>query len=87
MQPSVDRNKEILALRHGMWEKVASRKHTPLKIFPFGPNSNELMLYGTVEYGLKNGGQNMIDWAARAHVVKDQGRMKMDFYQVYLVRS
>lgn len=68
-----------------MWEKVASRKHKAVKIFPFGPNSDEVMLYGTVQYGLKAGGESGIDWAARAHLVKDGGRVKMDFYQVYLV--
>ncbi|KAJ8114906.1 hypothetical protein OPT61_g3325 [Boeremia exigua] len=75
---------EILALRKGMWEKVASRKHRAFKIFPFGPNSDEFMLYGTVQYGLKAGGESGVDWAARAHLVKDDGRVKMDFYQVYL---
>jgi hypothetical protein len=68
-----------------MWEKVASRKHKAIKIFPFGPNSNEVMLYGTVQYGLKSGGESGIEWAARAHLVKEDGRVKMDFYQVYLV--
>jgi hypothetical protein len=29
--------------------------HTPLKIFPFGSDSNEFMLYGTVAYALKDG--------------------------------
>lgn len=68
-----------------MWGKVASRKHKAIKIFPFGPNSDECMLYGTVQYGLKAGGESGLDWAARAHLVKDGGRVKMDFYQVYLV--
>ncbi|KAF3036297.1 hypothetical protein E8E12_004198 [Didymella heteroderae] len=75
---------EILALRKGMWEKVASRKHKAIKIFPFGPNSDECMLYGTVKYGLKAGGESGVDWAARAHLVKSRGKVKMDFYQVYL---
>ncbi|KAJ4324642.1 hypothetical protein N0V94_001212 [Neodidymelliopsis sp. IMI 364377] len=75
---------EILALRKGMWEKVASRKHKAIKIFPFGPNSDEVMLYGTVQYGLKAGGESGLEWAARAHLVKENGRVKMDFYQVYL---
>jgi hypothetical protein len=68
-----------------MWEKVASRKHKATKIFPFGPNSDEVMLYGTVQYGLKAGGESGLEWAARAHLVKEDGRVKMDFYQVYLV--
>jgi hypothetical protein len=68
-----------------MWEKVASRAHDPVKIFPFGPNADEVMLYGTVKYGLKAGGESSIDWAARAHLVKTDEGVKMDFYQVYLV--
>ncbi|QDS73594.1 hypothetical protein FKW77_001545 [Venturia effusa] len=75
---------EILALRHGMWDKIASRKHVPIKIFPFGADSDEVMLYGTVDYGLKEGGESRVDWAARAHLVEDCGKVKMDFYQVYL---
>ncbi|KAH7382356.1 hypothetical protein BKA66DRAFT_441924 [Pyrenochaeta sp. MPI-SDFR-AT-0127] len=75
---------EILALRKSMWEKVASRSHKAVKIFPFGSNSDEVMLYGTVKYGLKAGGDSGLDWAARAHLVKEDGRVKMDFYQVYL---
>lgn len=58
-----------------------------MKIFPFGPGANECMLYGTVQYGLKAGGESGLDWAARAHLVKDNGRVKMDFYQVYLVST
>lgn len=38
-----------------MWEKVAFRLHTPIKIFPFGENADEVMLFGTVAYTLKDG--------------------------------
>lgn len=69
-----------------MWEHVASRSHKPEKIFPFGPNADEVMIYGTVSYGLKNGKSNEITWAARAHLFKDGADWKMDLYQVYLVR-
>jgi hypothetical protein len=70
-----------------MWEKVSSRAHAPLKIFPFGPDASEVMLYGTVKYGLKAGGESSKDWAARARLVKDaNGKVMMSFYQVYLVR-
>lgn len=68
-----------------MWEKVASRSHKPLKIFPFGQNADDVMLYGTVQYTFKAGGEASVDWAARAHLVKDGGDVKLDFYQVYLV--
>ncbi|KAE9972100.1 hypothetical protein BLS_004191, partial [Venturia inaequalis] len=74
----------ILALRHSMWQKVSSRHHITTKIFPFGSSSDEVMLYGTVEFGLKDGGESKVDWAARAHLVEEGGSVKMDFYQVYL---
>ena len=70
-----------------MWEKVNRRRHNAIKIFPFGSGSDEAMLYGTVEYGLKDGREASVDWAARAHLVKESGSVKMDFYQVYLVRN
>jgi hypothetical protein len=72
-------------MRKAMWEKVSSRSHNPIKIFPFGSYSDEVMLHGTVKYGLKSGGESGLDWAARAHLVKVDGKVKMDFYQVYLV--
>ncbi|KAK7615119.1 hypothetical protein BKA81DRAFT_353612 [Phyllosticta paracitricarpa] len=75
---------EILQLRKGLWERVSIRRHFPLKIFPAGNNADEVMLHGTVGYVLKEGGEADIDWAARAHLVKEDGRVKMDFYQVYL---
>jgi hypothetical protein len=46
---------EILTLRKGMWEKVASRQHKPLEVFPFGDRGETLMLNGTVDYVLKDG--------------------------------
>lgn len=70
-----------------MWEKVSSRAHRAIKIFPFGPHAAEVMLYGTVAYGLKDGGEKKVDWAARAELVKDEkdGKVRLAFYQVYLV--
>ncbi|KAF1918964.1 hypothetical protein BDU57DRAFT_124640 [Ampelomyces quisqualis] len=75
---------EILALRKSMWEKVESRSHNPIKIFPFGAYADQVMLHGTVKYGLKSGGEKEIDWAARAKLVKEEGKVKLAFYQVYL---
>lgn len=75
----------ILILRKSLWEKVSSRHHTAVKVFPFGANSNEAMLYGTVTYGLKAGGESALDWAARAQLGRDEeGRVRLEFYQVYL---
>jgi hypothetical protein len=75
-------------MRQGMWEKVSSRHHKVGSVFPFGLKSNDAMLHGTVGYGLKDG-RNVaaIDWAARAHFVKENGVVRMNFYQVYIVSS
>jgi len=75
---------EILQIRKGMWAAVASRLHTPMKIFPFGSGSDEVMLYGAVAYTLKDGRKANVEWGARANMVKDEGNWKLGFYQVYL---
>lgn len=78
---------EILALRKANWAgPIASRRHVLHKIFPFA--ADEVMLYGAVTYGLKNGNEVTVDWAARA-VFEDvdtaaEGSLRMKFYQVYL---
>ena len=75
-------------MRKGMWEVVTSRKHTVYKMFPYGPDAKEVMLYGKVQYGFKDGREVGVDWAARAELVKDSqgpGGWKFQYYQVYLV--
>lgn len=80
--------KDILALRHGLWSgPVETRKHTLHKIFPFGPDAHEVMLYGSVDYRLKNGKHVSVDWAGRAVLAEHQGELRMNFYQVYLVST
>ncbi|TVY73624.1 hypothetical protein LSUE1_G006180 [Lachnellula suecica] len=76
---------EILNIRKGMWAQVASRLHSPLKVYPFGEGAEEVMLHGKVAYTLKDGRKAEVDWAARANFVKNEsGEWKMSFYQVYL---
>jgi len=75
---------EILQMRKGMWSAVAARLHTPSKVFPFGPGADEVMLYGTVDYTLKDGKKATVEWAARAKLIKEGSTWKMGFYQVYL---
>lgn len=69
-----------------MWDTVVSRKHTIKKIFPFGNDATEVMLYGTVDLGLRTGESKSIDWAAHAQLDCSGEGCKMKFYQVYLVR-
>jgi hypothetical protein len=73
-------------MREGMWEKVAKRSHKPSKIYSFGKDSYDVMLHGTVDYELKDGKRaEDIEWSARARFAAQDGSIKMEFYQVYLV--
>ncbi|KAF2432012.1 hypothetical protein EJ08DRAFT_732767 [Tothia fuscella] len=77
---------EILTLRKSMWEKVASRKHTIEKIFPIEENADEVMLYGRVEYVMKEDEREVcVEWAGRAVVEEGgDGVIRLRFYQVYM---
>ncbi|KAH0843350.1 hypothetical protein AYO21_09962 [Fonsecaea monophora] len=77
---------QVLELRKGLWTgPVVTRKHKLEKIFPFGEGSLECMLYGTVDYGLRNGKQLTIEWSARAVLAEHDGKdLRFKLYQVYL---
>lgn len=88
---------------------VKSRRHVVERVYPFGTSVSsgdadgeegkkgddalEVFLNGTVEYGLKNGRDVTIEWAAKAVFVEvsvDGGEdkasgLRFKFYQVYLV--
>lgn len=69
-------------MRKTMWGGVATRRHVPEQVF-IGKDENDLMLYGTVDYGLRNGSKvDKVGWAARMVFVDD----RMQRYQVWLVR-
>ncbi|GME31766.1 uncharacterized protein K452DRAFT_254041 [Neofusicoccum parvum] len=74
----------ILAMRKAQWERIQSMVHKPVKVFPAGNNANECMLRGNVEFALRDGRVSSLDWAANAHLVKEDGRVKMEYYQVFL---
>ncbi|KAH9828200.1 hypothetical protein Tdes44962_MAKER02564 [Teratosphaeria destructans] len=74
----------ILQIRKSMWEKVTRRSHKPIRIYTFGPGSADTMLYGTVDYELKDGRKASVPWSARSHFTEEDGELKQDFYQVYL---
>lgn len=69
-----------------MWEKVASRSHDPKQLFAFGEGSDDIMSFGTVGFEFKDGRKGLADWGARSHFTKVDGKLRLDFYQVYLVR-
>jgi len=70
----------VREMRKTMWGGVATRRHVPEQVF-IGKDENDLMLYGTVDYGLRNGSKvDKVGWAARMVFVDD----RMQRYQVWL---
>ena len=78
---------EILSLRKAIWGKIPQRDHRAHKVFPFGDSGDELMVYGTVDYNHHDGAQKGTEWAARIKLVKEEGKVKMALYHVFLVRN
>jgi hypothetical protein len=86
----------VLRFREAGWKDVATRKHTVKGTFIDAKSSPmtinavpQVMLYGTVDYGMKDGtSKDGIEWAARMHLVKtEKGDLKLKFYQVYIVSN
>lgn len=79
-------------MRHAMWSAVSSRHHHPAQIYAFGAKNREVMIHGTVEFEFKDGRKGTVPWAARARFPDSSNdgveeELKMEFYQVYLVRQ
>ncbi|KAL2208410.1 hypothetical protein CC79DRAFT_1331592 [Sarocladium strictum] len=76
---------EILAMRKSMWNVVVARDHTVFQVYSSPTDPTEFMLEGSVNYELKDGSKQMVDWAGHAKVVKsDDGQWRFEQYQVYL---
>lgn len=82
---------EIGATRQKMWKGVASRHHIVTKVFVNndpGTKAEEIVLSGTVEYGLEDGKSNTISWVSRMifdeKEREEKDRVALKFYQVYL---
>ncbi|ORY78928.1 hypothetical protein BCR35DRAFT_304965 [Leucosporidium creatinivorum] len=75
----------VRKIRETMWGGVVSRHHQPERVYSFDQDGSELMLHGTVDYGLKNGKRvDQVGWAARV-VFAEGDELKMKRYQVWLV--
>lgn len=76
-----------------MWEKVASRDHTPLKVFEGsfpaaagGADGKEYMVFGDLVYALKTGETQNVSWTAHAILRKEGERLKFVRYRVWIQR-
>ncbi|KAJ9115947.1 hypothetical protein QFC22_005090 [Naganishia vaughanmartiniae] len=81
----------FIQFREQGWEKVETREHVVLDVYPKRQDDGkedefELMLRGTVDYGLKDGGKGHAEWAGHMvlQYLKEQGGYKIAFYQVWI---
>lgn len=76
-----------MSFRKAGWEKVETRKHVYKGVFPSAEKpEEEIMLYGTVDYGMKDGSvKNGVEWAALMNLTKVEGEYKLKKYQVWIV--
>ncbi len=82
----------VKAWRAEGWKGVQTREHKISDVITRGElrdedSKGELMLYGTVDYGLENGTSGHAEWAGRMELVKVDAQWKMRFYQVWVVSS
>ncbi|KAI5816934.1 hypothetical protein BZA77DRAFT_45873 [Pyronema omphalodes] len=79
---------QIRIVREGMWAAVSSRHHVVAQTYPSSSSSSEedsVMMFGHVDYTLKNGKSLTTEWASR--MVFDETEEKLRFYQVWLDAS
>ena len=76
---------EIRALRKAIWSHVPGRDHKPIQIYTHGDDQYDLMVYGDVEYKHHAGHQSGSDWAAKVKLAKEDGQIKMAYYQIIVV--
>lgn len=77
----------VMQFRQAGWEKVSTRKHVYKGVFPSSEKpDSEVMLYGTVDYGMKDGSSKEgVEWAALMNLTKVDGEYKLQRYQVWIV--
>ncbi|GAA5911616.1 hypothetical protein JCM8208_005692 [Rhodotorula glutinis] len=80
---AVNGHDAVRQIRQNMWGGVVERSHRPRAVFSAG-DARELMLHGTVSYGLRDGSRvDNVGWAALV-VFAEGDELKMRRYQVWL---
>ena len=72
-------------LRKKIWANIPNRDHRAIRVFPFGNDGDELMVYGTVDYKHHDEHEKGTEWAARVKLAKEGGQIKIALYHIFLV--
>ncbi|RSL52119.1 hypothetical protein CEP53_008190 [Fusarium sp. AF-6] len=74
---------DLIELVTKSWAVVQSRDHTVYKVFPFGVNSDEVMMHGRSHNVSLDGVKSTFTWAARMHFRKgEDGSVLIDKYTI-----
>ncbi|RSM01871.1 hypothetical protein CDV31_011155 [Fusarium ambrosium] len=84
---NVKGRENLIELVTKSWAVVQSRDHTVYKVFPFGANSDEVMMHGRSHNVSLDGVKSTFTWAARMHFRKGgDGSVLIDKYTI-IVKS
>ncbi|KIV98847.1 uncharacterized protein PV09_09418 [Verruconis gallopava] len=73
----------LIAATTKSWSVVKSREHIVYKVFPFGPNCDEVMLHGRSRNVTLEDEKVTFTWAARMHFRRSpDGKVEIDKYTI-----
>ena len=78
---------EITAAMEALWATISWRKHTIRDASPYGNNSDQVEIHGSVDLGLLDGQTKTLVFSSRGHLtpVESEWGYKWDSYQVFIV--
>ncbi|CAF9926818.1 MAG: hypothetical protein GOMPHAMPRED_004235 [Gomphillus americanus] len=75
----------IIAFREKFFKDVPHRDHPVVKVFTYGPDDKNLMIYGNVGVELPEGTKHSKEWAGRYEIVDTgSGGLKFKYVQVFV---
>ncbi|KAK4046296.1 hypothetical protein OIV83_006170 [Microbotryomycetes sp. JL201] len=69
--------------RINSWKGIATRDHTAKQVFTIDQECSQVMIDGTLTYGLENGKSISVDWAAKMVFATGTQQLRMKEYQVW----
>ncbi|OOF93574.1 hypothetical protein ASPCADRAFT_209515 [Aspergillus carbonarius ITEM 5010] len=71
----------MLQASRSSWDDIESRQHNPQYAYPLG--NDTYLIEGNAAYVYKSGQSKTFKWCGKLHLVRHDGRWKMDYYKTY----
>ncbi|KAK4057769.1 hypothetical protein OIO90_000988 [Microbotryomycetes sp. JL221] len=84
----VSSKQAVRQFRQGSWQGIATRKHVVHQVYTIDDECSQVMIHGTVSWGLENGKSvDNVGWAARMVFASEGSALKMSKYHVWVDAS